>query len=320
MFVSILFFILFYCLSSKEDKKVLDVTIVIAIVIGFLLVAFGPRPANATKITCYKAFQNASEKQEKTILYILQNCEIAPRANFAGDEVYAEHLEALYYFVQKTYDKNKFSFSAQTNNKLTFLLNKVNKLHLCYKGHKEECPVKKSLKKKPTLDQLEIKMEKACERDNNSFACKYYYNKILKKLDESDFSNTVAAINFKLAGVAAGLNNILLLIPFVIFLIPFFCLGGLRLPRETDISLRKKNDNNLRLLSFFLKKKTLILTEEEIKTIQVYDVNNKTWAVKINAEISVEYRNASLLVQNSGVPILVKYKRQDGIIKNYILI
>tara|TARA_Y100001937_G_scaffold106440_1_gene148090 strand:- start:17777 stop:18592 length:816 start_codon:yes stop_codon:yes gene_type:complete len=268
MFISILFFIVFYVLSSKEDQKVLDVAIVIAIAIGILLVAFGPRPANATatKFSCYKAFQNASRKQERTIKHILHNCEIAPRANFDGDEVYAEHLEALYYFVQKTYNKNKFVFANETNKKLTLLLNKINKLHLCHKGHKEECPVKKSLKKKPTLDELEIKMERACERDNNSFACKFYYRKILNKLDESDFSNTEETLSFKLAGVAAGLNSIVF-IPFVIFLIPFFCLGGLSLPREIDISLRKKNDNNLKLLSFFLKKKNLDINRRRNKNL-----------------------------------------------------
>lgn len=187
MFVSILFFILFYSLSSKEDQKLLNITIVIAIAIGILFVAFGPRPANAT--SCYKAFQNAATKQERTIKYILDNCEIAPRANFAGDQVYAEHLEVLYYFVEKVHTKNKFSFSATTNKKLTLLLSKLNKLHLCYKGHKEECPVvkKKSLKEKPTLHELERKMETTCERNNNSFACKHYYQKILLRIERWDF-------------------------------------------------------------------------------------------------------------------------------------
>lgn len=320
MFVSILLFILFYVFSSKEDKKLLDVAIVIAIAIGILLVAFGPRPANATAtgISCYKAFQNASRKQERTIVYILDNCEIAPRANFASSELYAEHLEVLYYFVEKVHTKNKFS--ATTNKKLKFLLSKINKLHLCHKGHKEECPVVKK-KKIETLDELERKMERSCERDNNSFACKYYYNKILLKLDESDFSNTEETLSFKLAGVAAGLNSIVF-IPFVIFLIPFFCLGGLRLPREIDISLREKNDNNLKLLPFFLKKKTLILTEKEIKTLLVYDVNNKVWflSVKEKEGISVENIKGLYFVQNSNVPILVKYKREDNIKKSYILI
>tara|TARA_Y100001937_G_scaffold106440_1_gene148089 strand:- start:17620 stop:17820 length:201 start_codon:yes stop_codon:yes gene_type:complete len=66
----------------------------------------------------------------------------------------------------------------------------------------------------------------------------------------------------------------------------------------------------------------LILTEEEIKTLLVYDVNNKVWFLSVKEEegISVENIKGLYFVQNSNVPILVKYKRQDGIIKNYILV
>jgi hypothetical protein len=150
--------------------------------------------STVSAFSCTAAFQNAAGKPAATVINYIENCKIAPRGDFASNEVYSDHLESLYYFIKVTY-KSLVKDKETTISSLKIVedfLKHINRINMCNKGY--NCsPIYLRIKKKNVSLANEVntyshnKLKRMCkfwtpknleDKKTMNYACK---NKIKKK-------------------------------------------------------------------------------------------------------------------------------------------